>query len=69
MAAAVLPGAGIPAGGGRPANVHNRVVRKPQFPDKFRLKTTKNVDCIKKSAFFGRLVREPTGFLNKSNML
>jgi hypothetical protein len=33
-----------------------------------RLKMTKNVNFIKKFTFFGRLVREPTGFLNKSNI-
>jgi ubiquinone/menaquinone biosynthesis C-methylase UbiE len=27
---------------------------------------TKNVNFVKKFTFFGRLVREPTGFLNKS---
>jgi UDP-glucose 4-epimerase len=44
----------------------NRVVRKPQFPNNFRLKNDKNVDFMKKSTFFWRLVREPTGFSNKS---
>jgi hypothetical protein len=46
----------------------NRVVRKPQFPNNNRLKTAKNVDFVEKSTFFGRLVREPTGLSNKSNL-
>ncbi|MHB9292260.1 putative Beta-barrel assembly-enhancing protease [Hollandina sp. SP2] len=50
------------------------VVRNLQIPlnqgfAKFCLKTTKNVDFVKKSIFFGRQVREPAGFSNMSNLL
>jgi hypothetical protein len=48
--------------------LYNRVVRKPQFPNNFRLKNDKDVDFMKKSTSFWRLVREPTGFSNKSNI-
>jgi hypothetical protein len=34
----------------------NRVVQKLQFLNNNRLKTTKNVDFLMKSTFFGKLV-------------
>jgi hypothetical protein len=55
-------------------DLFNRVVQKLQFLNNNRLKITKNEDFVKKSSFFERLVsqaklgKEPSGFLNKSNV-
>ena len=43
---------------------NNRVVRKLQFLNNFLIKTAKYRTLVR---YFARLVREPTGFSNKSN--
>jgi hypothetical protein len=43
-----------------------RAVWKLQFPNNNRLKNDKKRGFRQKSAFFGRLAKQPTGLLNKS---